>query len=126
MELVWWKLWGNISLSGTAVVKNLLHGAGARNTCVKGTITMTFNGVDLSDENNKLYVNGGSWGNGKEGTRNIESGTMSTDAVANKVVINATNSKFYLLGGGGSGSTKVKDADVTLTNCGVNLLYLES
>ena len=114
----------NISLSGTAVVKNLLHGAGARNTCVKGTITMTFDGVDLSNETNMLYVNGGSWGNGNEGTRNIESGAMSTDAVANKVVINATNSKFYLLGGGGSGSTKVKDADVTLTNCGVNLLYL--
>ena len=114
----------NISLSGTAVVKNLLHGAGARNTCVKGTITMTFDGVDLSDKTNMLYVNGGSWGNGNEGTRNIESGAMSTDAVANKVVINATNSKFYLLGGGGSGSTKVKDADVTLTNCEVNLLYL--
>ena len=114
----------NISLSGTAVVKNLLHGAGARNTCVKGTITMTFDGVDLSNETNMLYVNGGSWGNGNEGTRNIESGAMSTDAVANKVVINATNSKFYLLGGGGSGSTKVKDADVTLTNCEVNLLYL--
>ena len=115
----------NISLSGTAVVKNLLHGAGARNTCVKGTITMTFDGVDLSaDKTNKLYVNGGSWGNGNEGTRNIESGTMTTDAVANKVVIKAVDSDFYLIGGGGSGSTKVKDADVTLTNCGVNLLYL--
>lgn len=115
----------NISLSGPAVVKNLLHGAGARNTCVKGTITMTFDGVDLSsNKTNMLYVNGGSWGNGNEGTRNIESGAMSTDAVANKVVINATNSKFYLLGGGGSGSTKVKDADVTLTDCEVNYLYL--
>ena len=114
----------NISLSGKAVVKNLLHGAGARNTCVRGTITMTFDGVDLSNDTNKLYVNGGSWGNGKEGTRDIESGAMDTDAVANKVVIKANNSKFYLLGGGGSGSTKVKDADVTLTGCEVNLLYL--
>ena len=110
----------NISLSGKAVVKNLLHGAGARNTCVRGTITMTFDGVDLSNDTNKLYVNGGSWGNGKEGTRDIESGAMDTDAVANKVVIKANNSKFYLLGGGGSGSTKVKDADVTLTGCEVN------
>ena len=115
----------NISLSGKAVVKNLLHGAGARNTCVEGTITMTFDDVDLSNETtNKLYVNGGSWGNGKEGTRNIESGTMTTKAVANKVVIEANNSKFYLLGGGGSGSTKVKDADVTLTKCEVDNLYL--
>ena len=114
----------NISLSGKAVVKNLLHGAGARNTCVNGTITMTFDGVDLSNDTNKLYVNGGSWGNGNEGTRKIESGAMDTNAVANKVVINATNSKFYLLGGGGSGSTKVKDADVNLTKCEVDLLYL--
>ena len=114
----------NISLSGKAVVKNLLHGAGARNTCVKGTITMTFDDVDLSNETNKLYVNGGSWGNGKEGTRNIESGAMTTEAVANKVVIEAVDSEFYLIGGGGSGSTKVEDADVTLTNCEVDLLYL--
>ena len=114
----------NISLSGKAVVKNLLHGAGARNTCVNGIITMTFDGVDLSNDTNKLYVNGGSWGNGNEGTRKIESGAMDTDAVANKVVINANKSKFYLLGGGGSGSTKVNDADVTLTDCEVDLLYL--
>ena len=114
----------NISLSGKAVVKNLLHGAGARNTCVNGTITMTFDGVDLSNDTNKLYVNGGSWGNGNEGTRKIESGAMDTDAVANKVVINANKSKFYLLGGGGSGSTKVNNADVTLTDCEVDLLYL--
>ena len=113
----------NISLSGTAVVKNLLHGAGARNTCVNGTITMTFDDVDLSSETNKLYVNGGSWGNGNEGTRKIESGAMDTDAVANKVVINANNSKFYLLGGGGSGSTKVKEAIVTLNGCTVANLY---
>ena len=114
----------NISLSGKAVVKKLLHGAGARNTCVNGTITMTFDGVDLSNDTNKLYVNGGSWGNGNEGTRKIESGAMDTDAVANKVVINANKSKFYLLGGGGSGSTKVNNADVTLTDCEVDLLYL--
>lgn len=114
----------NISLSGTAVVKNLLHGAGARNTCVNGTITMTFNGVDLSDETSMLYVNGGSWGNGNEGTRDVENGAMNTNAVANQVVINAVNSKFYLLGGGGSGSTKVKDSDITLTGCEVDFLYL--
>ena len=114
----------NISLSGDAVVKDLLHGAGARNTCVNGTITMEFNGVDLSDLSSQLYVNGGSWGNGNEGTRNIADGTMDTEAVANKVVIKAENSKFYLLGGGGSGSTKVCSSSVTLNNCELSNLYL--
>ena len=114
----------NISLSGTAVVKDLLHGAGARNTCVNGTITMEFNGVDLSDSNSKLYVNGGSWGNGNEGTRNIADGTMDTKAVADKVVIKAENSKFYLLGGGGSGSTKVNSGSVILNKCEINSLFL--
>ena len=114
----------NISLSGTAVVKNLLHGAGARNTCVNGTITMEFDGVDLSNPSNQLYVNGGSWGNGNEGTRNIADGTMETEAVANKVIITAKDSKFYLLGGGGSGSTKVRSSSVTLNNCTLSSLYL--
>ena len=114
----------NISLSGDAVVKDPLHGAGARNTCVSGTVKMTFNRVNLSDPNTKLYVNGGSWGNGNEGIRDIEGGSMDTGAVANKVIIEANDSKFYLLSAGGSGSTKVKDAEVTLTDCKVNLLYL--
>ena len=114
----------NISLSGDAVVKDLLHGAGARNTCVSGTVKMTFNSVDLSDASTKLYVNGGSWGNGNEGIRDIEGGSMDTGAVANKVIIEANNSDFYLLSAGGSGSTKVNDAEVTLTGCKVNVLYL--
>ena len=114
----------NISLSGTAVVKDLLHGAGARNTCVSGTVRMTFNRVNLSDPSTKLYVNGGSWGNGNEGIRDIEGGSMDTGAVANKVIIEANNSDFYLLSAGGSGSTKVNDAEVTLTDCKVNVLYL--
>ena len=114
----------DISLSGDAVVKDLLHGAGARNTCVNGTITMEFDGVDLSDPSNMLYVNGGSWGNGYEGTRNIADGTMDTEAVANEVIIKAENSKFYLLGGGGSGSTKVRSSSVTLNNCELSSLYL--
>ncbi|HIY05816.1 MAG TPA: S-layer homology domain-containing protein [Candidatus Evtepia faecigallinarum] len=114
----------SISLSGGAVVKDLLHGAGARNTCVNGTITMEFDGVDLSDSSSKLYVNGGSWGNGNEGTRNIADGAMETDAVANKVIITAKDSNFYLLGGGGSGSTKVRSSSVTLNNCTLSSLYL--
>lgn len=114
-----------ISLSGSAVVLNLLHGAGARNTCVKGTVYMDFDGVDLSEEKTtKLYVNGGSWGNGNEGTRDIVNGTMITDAVANRVEITATNSKFYLVGAGGSGSTKVNSATVSLTGCEIDTLFI--
>ena len=115
-----------ISLSGSAaVVLNLLHGAGARNTCVNGTVYMDFDGVNLSEEKTaKLYVNGGSWGNGKEGTRDIANGTMDTDAVANRVEITATNSDFYLVGAGGSGSTKVNSATVRLTGCEIDTLYI--
>ena len=114
-----------ISLSGSAVVDYVLYGGGKQNTSVQGTVYMDFNGVDLSSgKTDSCYVNGGVHGNGHEGTRNIEAGTMTTDAVANKVVIEAVNSKFYLIGGGGGGSTKVNDADVTLTNCEVDCLYL--
>ena len=115
-----------ISLSGSsAVVLNLLHGAGARNTCVNGTVYMDFNGVNLSEEKTtKLYVNGGSWGDGNEGTRDIANGTMITKAVANRVEINATNSEFYLVGAGGSGSTKVNSATVSLTDCKIDTLYI--
>ena len=114
-----------ISLSGSAVVDYVLYGGGRQNTSVQGTVYMDFNGVDLSsDKTDSCFVNGGVHGNGNEGTRNIEAGTMTTDAVANKVVIKAVDSKFYLIGGGGGGSTKVNDADVTLTNCDVDYLYL--
>ena len=114
-----------ISLSGEdAVVMDLLHGAGARNTCVNGTVYMNFNGVDLSSEiTNSVYVNGGSWGNGKEGTRDIEKGTMITNAVAKEVVINGTGSKFAVIGVGPSGSAKVVEGYLSLTNCVVENLY---
>ena len=116
---------GNVSiaLSGNAVVLTLLHGAGARNTCVNGTVYMTFNGVDLKSKIRFGYINGGSWGNGNEGTRDIENGTMETDAVANNVVITGTNSKFALIGVGPSGSAKVVNGSLSLTNCEVGNLY---
>ena len=114
-----------IALSGNAVVWDLLHGAGARNTCVNGTVYMDFDGVNLSsDKTNRVYVNGGSWGNGQEGTRDIANGTMITKAVANRVEINATNSRFYLVGAGGSGSTKVNSATVSLTGCEIDTLFI--
>ena len=113
-----------IALSGNAVVLTLLHGAGARNTCVNGTVYMDFDGVDLSsDKTNRVYVNGGSWGNGSEGTRDIEKGTMITNAVANNVVIRGEGSKFALIGVGPSGSAKVVNGSLSLTNCVVENLY---
>ena len=113
-----------IALSGNAVVWDLLHGAGARNTCVNGTVYMDFDGVDLSsDKTNSVYVNGGSWGNGQEGTRDIANGTMITKAVANNVVITGEGSKFALIGVGPSGSAKVVKGSLSLTNCEVGNLY---
>ena len=114
-----------IRISGGAIVDNLLHGGGHGNTCVEGNVYLDFKGVDLSADNtNMLYVNGGVHGNGAEGTRDIDNGKMVTYAVANNVVITAENSKFYLLGAGGSGSTKVGSGSVELTNCEVDILFL--
>ena len=113
-----------IDLSGGAVVLDLLHGAGARNTCVNGTVYMTFDRVDLSKRNtNSVYINGGSWGNGNEGTRDIVNGKMITDAVANNVVITGEGSKFALIGVGPSGSAKVVNGSLNLTDCEVGNLY---
>lgn len=114
-----------ISISGGAIVDNLLHGGGYWNTCVEGNVYLNFKNVDLSaDKTNMLYVNGGVYGTGAEGTRDIDNGKMVTYAVANNVVITAENSKFYLLGAGGSGSTKVGSGSVKLTGCEVDILFL--
>ena len=108
----------DISVSG-GTVTNIIYGGGENNTCVNGTVTITLDNVELGN----CYVNGGVLGHGPEGTRNIDDGTMSTYAVVDKVVINATNTKTSVLGGGGSGSTKVLDAVVTLDGCRVGYLY---
>ena len=109
----------DISITGGSVT-NLIYGGGENNTCVDGTVTITLNNVELGDS---CYVNGGVLGHGDEGTRDIENGTMTTYAVVNKVVINATDSSAYVIGGGGSGSTKVLTAYVTLNGCTVDYLY---
>ena len=109
----------DISITGGSVT-NLIYGGGENNTCVNGTVTITLENVKLGA---KCYVNGGVLGHGTEGDRNIEDGTMTTYAVVNKVIINATDSTAYVLGGGGSGSTKVKEAIVTLNGCTVAYLY---
>ena len=123
------KITGNVemSFSDEAIVWNLLHGGGAYNTCVKGTVHMDFqNATAMNDYDGGVwpYVNGGVYGNGSEGTRNIEDGTMETFAVVNRVEITATNSNLYLVGAGGSGNTKVISGSVTLNNCKLTSLYL--
>ena len=109
----------DISITGGSVT-NLIYGGGENNTRVDGTVTIELNNVKLGAS---CYVNGGVLGHGDEGTRDIENGTMTTYAVVDKVVINATNSSAYVLGGGGSGSTKVLTAYVTLNGCTVDYLY---
>ena len=120
---------GNVTMnfSDGAVVLNLLHGGGAFNTNVQGTVYMKFNNVKNMNEKSKgiwPYINGGVYGNGSEGSRDIANGKMNTNAVVNNVEINATNSNLYLLGAGGSGSTKVKNGKVTLNHCTLSSLYL--
>lgn len=110
-------------ISGDAKVRNYIAGGGYDNACVNGTVSLTLDGVNFAGLD--PYVNGGVWGHGSEGTRNIENGTMDTQAVANRVEIVVTNSQnIPLLGVGGGGSTKVNSGSLTVTNSSVNALYL--
>ena len=123
------KVLGDITMnfSDDAIVANLLHGGGAYNTSVDGTVRMNFeNATKMNDPNNDIwpYINGGVYDNGSAGSRDIANGKMDTYAVVNRVEITATNSNLYLVGAGGSGSTKVCSGDVTLDNCRIAALYL--
>ena len=123
------KVTGDVTMkfSGDAEVPNLLHGGGAFNTCVEGTVYMNFeNATALNNYADGVwpYINGGVYGNGSEGSRDIANGHMNTNAVVNRVEITATNSNLYLVGAGGSGSTKVLSGSVTLNNCTLTSLYL--
>ncbi len=110
-------------ISGDAKVRNYIAGGGYDNACVNGTVSLTLDGVNFAGLD--PYVNGGVWGHGSEGTRNIENGTMDTQAVANRVEIEVTGSQnIPLLGVGGGGSTKVNSGSLTVTNSSVNALYL--
>lgn len=110
-------------ISGDAKVRNYIAGGGRDNACVNGTVSLTLDGVNFAGLD--PYVNGGVWGHGSEGTRNIENGTMDTQAVANRVEIEVTGSQnIPLLGVGGGGSTKVNSGSLTVTNSSVNALYL--
>ena len=116
---------GNVTMriSGDAKVSNYIAGGGRDNACVNGTVSLTLDGVNFAELD--PYVNGGVWGHGKEGTRDIENGTMVTQAVAHRVEIKVTNSRnIPLLGVGGGGSTKVNSGSLTVTNSSVNALYL--
>lgn len=110
-------------ISGDAKVRNYIAGGGYDNACVNGTVSLTLDGVNFAGLD--PYVNGGVWGHGSEGTRDIENGTMDTQAVANRVEIKVTGSQnIPLLGVGGGGSTKVNRGSLTVTNSSVNALYL--
>ena len=112
---------GNVGISVTGgSVTNLIYGGGENNTCVNGTVTINLSNASLGAG---CYVNGGVLGHGPEGIRNIEDGTMTTFAVVKNVVISADNSSAFVIGGGGSGSTKVNSASVTLNNCTIGYLY---
>ena len=116
---------GNVTMhiSGDAKVSNYIAGGGRDNACVNGTVSLTLDGVNFAELD--PYVNGGVWGHGNEGTRNIEKGTMDTQAVAHRVEIVVTGSQnIPLLGVGGGGSTKVNSGSLTVTNSSVNALYL--
>ncbi|MFR1796293.1 MAG: hypothetical protein ACLSWR_07155 [Ruthenibacterium sp.] len=110
-------------ISGDAKVSNYIAGGGYDNACVNGTVFLTLDGVNFAGHD--PYVNGGVWGHGSEGTRNIENGTMDTQAVANRVEIEVTDSQnIPLLGVGGGGSTKVNSGSLTVTDSTVKSLYL--
>lgn len=116
---------GNVTMqiSGDAKVSTYIAGGGRDNACVNGTVSLTLDGVNFAGL--APYVNGGVWGHGSEGTRDIENGTMNTQAVAHRVEIKVTNSQnIPLLGVGGGGSTKVNSGSLTVTNSSVNALYL--
>lgn len=116
---------GNVTMqiSGDAKVSTYIAGGGRDNACVNGTVSLTLDGVNFAGL--APYVNGGVWGHGKEGTRNIENGTMNTQAVANRVEIVVTGSQnIPLLGVGGGGSTKVNSGSLTVTDSTVKSLYL--
>lgn len=110
-------------ISGDAKVVNYIAGGGYDNACVNGTVSLTLDGVNFAGLD--PYVNGGVWGHGSEGTRDIENGTMVTKAVANRVEIVVTGSQnIPLLGVGGGGSTKVNSGSLTVTDSTVKSLYL--
>lgn len=118
---------GNVTMdiSGEAKVSTYIAGGGRDNARVNGTVSLTLDRVDLGGYDTLPYVHGGVWGHGKEGTRNIENGTMNTQAVANRVEIVVTGSQnIPLLGVGGGGSTKVNSGSLTVTDSTVKSLYL--
>lgn len=118
---------GNVTMdiSGDAKVSTYIAGGGRDNACVNGTVSLTLDRVDLGGYDPLPYVHGGVWGHGNEGTRNIENGTMNTQAVANRVEIVVTGSRnIPLLGVGGGGSTKVNSGSLTVTDSTVKSLYL--
>ena len=124
------RLWQNGRLARKVAhhVARGVHRVNAKALCCgcllyTSTVSITLDGVDFAGLD--PYVNGGVWGHGNEGTRNIADGTMTTQAVVNRVEIVVTNSKnIPLLGVGGGGSTKVNSGSLTVTD--LSLIHISS
>ena len=92
-------------------VADYLVGGGGRNDAVEGKVTMEVNNAEFGDY---CYIQGGVWGNGGEGNRNIADLDIESNAYVNEVEITIVDSKINYVFCGGSGSTRVNRATVTI------------
>ncbi len=101
----------SIQVIGPAVVTDYLVGGGMCNAAVAGKVTIEVSDATLGE---LCYVQGGTHGNGKEGIRDIANLNIETNAYVNEVEITVIDSNVCLVVGGGSGSTRVNTASVTI------------
>ncbi|MEE0772433.1 MAG: hypothetical protein UIJ87_04550 [Anaerovoracaceae bacterium] len=115
-----------INISGReCTVVNVLHGGGRFNSAVNGTATINIENAVLTGGGlGGCYINGGSYGNGHEGKRNIDAGTMNTNAVVKNAVINIKDSKVLSVFGGGSGNTKTENVSITLDGVTADSVFI--
>lgn len=100
-----------IQVIGPAVVTDYLVGGGMRNAAVAGKVTIEVSDATLGEW---CYVQGGTHGNGQEGIRDIANLNIETNAYVNEVEITVIDSTAAVVVGGGSGSTRVNTASVTI------------
>lgn len=96
----------------TLNIKIYLSGSGRFNSAVEGTAIIEVSGADIAN----CYITGGTHGNGQEGIRDIANLNIETNAYVNEVEITVIDSTAAVVVGGGSGSTRVNTARVTIGN----------
>ena len=101
----------SIQVIGPAVVTDYLVGGGMYNAAVAGKVTIEVSDATLGSA---CYVQGGTHGNGEEGIRDIANLNIETNAYVNEVEITVIDSTADTVIGGGSGSTRVNTASVTI------------